>query len=330
MNGDIEFCMAEVSPFLRELFQDVIKQKNVKVFDYDDIFRNGALWYQKIVFRLYRFLPFTRKMLWTMYRQFGPEDRNSRCIFLYFGQTDEMVAKTGLIDRLRKKYPNSYHVDYFLDVAIAKRLDYEYMKKKYNKIYIMDKDEAVEMGIYYFPDIYSKNEPDIDESEEIYDVSFIGQAKGRYEQLMSVYDYLESNGLKCHFYICGVEKNDRRPRKGIVYADEFLYGDEYFDYVKTAKCLLEAMLPDTTALTSRVREAIAYDKKIISVNSKIKELEYYNDDMMFVYSKPEDIDIDFFKRPKRKYNYGGEWSPIHFFEQLERDYCEWEESEKRG
>lgn len=67
---------------------------------------------------------------------------------------------------------------------------------------------------YRLPNI---DQDDLDNS----DVFFVGANKGRLRLLLSIYDKLSNAGLKCDFFICGVEKKIKYFEKGLYIIKEF-------------------------------------------------------------------------------------------------------------
>ena len=168
----------------------------------------------------------------------------------------------------------------------------------------------------YFPPSYSKIHSTPRTEEELYDLCFVGQAKNRYHEAIAIYDRLSEHGLKCRFYILGVDEKEQKKREGIIYGNKLISEEAYFEYVASSKCLLEIMLEGTAALTARVREAVMYDKKILSNNSSLKQYKYYRPDMMQIYSSVDDIDVEFIKAEKHSYNYEDDFSPLLFLDEL--------------
>ena len=243
-----------------------------------------------------------------------------RACFIFHNPWIEYCMRSGYLKLLRAAYPDGLFVANLLDAQLAKDLDLPSVKANYDRVFIYDKTEARQMGIDYQPAPYSKLfEITSDGVEPEYDVSWIGVAKGRLAALIEVYDYLSSKGISCRFYVVGVRPGERIERPGITYGNKFLSDEDSFSYTSSSRCLLELGLPKTKALTSRVREAIVYDKKILTDNSKLLESDYYKEDMMQVYTCVNNIDTSFFKRKGKGYYYRGEFSPVSFLYRLEKD-----------
>lgn len=242
-------------------------------------------------------------------------------VFVYYNPWGEFLAESENLKILKKRYRNSLHVVLLFDVRVARGMDIRCLKNNYDRVYIYDQEEAGSLGISYFPPVYSKNFMVPPEETEEFDVSFVGHAKERMKDVIEVFDKLTAAGLKCKFYIVGAEPSMREYRDGIVYGKRYLKEKEYFQqYIIPSKCLLEIRNADIDALTARVREAVMYDKKILSNNGYLKKYKYYCENMMQVYKNVDDIDIDFFKKKKVSYHYEGDFSPVLFLEELKCVY----------
>lgn len=247
------------------------------------------------------------------------EDEPAVCI--YFNPWGGFLAKSGCLDLIRNRYKQAMHVVLLFDAIVAKTLDIEYLKNAYDEVYIYDQEMAEKFEISFIPPCYSKNFETPSEELEIYDVSFVGHAKGRLPEIIEAYEKLTAIGLKCKFYVVGVESSKQKHKDGIVYEKKYLSEEEYFhSYIASSKCLLEIANADVSALTARVREAVMYDKKILSNNKKLKNYKYYREDMMHIYENIEEIDIKFFDNKKQSYNYEGDFSPSLFLSDLEGRY----------
>ncbi len=292
------------------MWSDVKNLPNVCFYDYPFIIGKISMLYTK-----YKLFP-------PMYKYFLkkiPFNMNEKITFIYMNPWPTFMIETGILDWIKKKFRNSFHVVRLADIHTARKIDLELLKKHYDLISIYDESEAFKLGITYYPAVYSKNFKSDFDVEETYDLSFVGQAKNRYKELISIYEKAISLGLKCKFLIVGVNKKDRLYTGKIIYSNKFIDEKKYFEeFIKPSKCLLELVLEQTFALTARVREAIMYDKKILSNNKSLANHLYYNQTMMKVYNTIDDIDETFFRVPKKAYNYQNDFSPLHFLNYLEK------------
>ena len=94
------------------------------------------------------------------------------------------------------------------------------------------------------------------------------------------------------------------------YMHDFMKYDDVVGEIKASNCILEILQPNQKMQTIRYFEAIVYNKKLLTNNSNIYELPYYDSRYMKVYSKTEDIDFDWIKKKEKiQYDYNNEFSP---------------------
>lgn len=260
--------------------------------------------------------PVPKKILRILFRRLFSFPADEEVIFIYTNPWIEVSLESGLLDLLKEHYDNCYHAVLLLDVHAARKLDIESIKRGFDAVTIYDENEAKSLGVSYLPAMFSRS-PLFDPSASIeYDLSFVGQAKERYSELMKVYDRLSHAGLRCHFYIVGVPESGRKYGEGLSYGDDFLSPEESLSYLMSSKCLLEIQLHETEALTARVREAIIYDKKLLTNNQRIRELPYYRSDMIQIYENADSIDLSFFESEGGTFEYCDEYSPIRYLKSV--------------
>lgn len=248
---------------------------------------------------------------------------NDEVIFIYMEPWYILLPKLNYVYSLRLKYTKSFHVCMLSDSVVAKQLNMNELRKEFDKVYIYDFNESARFNIDYIMPVYSKNfkTPTLD--EEYFDVSFVGAARNRLSNIIELYDKLTEIGLSCRFYIVCNEKKEKVRRDGILYSKQYLKEKEYFySYVAPARCMLEIANPESTALTARVREAIMYDKKIITNNPYLKYNKYYDKNMMYIYDRDLDFGINksFVMEKRHSYCYDGEFEPINMINKINSDY----------
>ena len=245
-------------------------------------------------------------------------EENQNSIFVYFYPWIGTVAASGIIDDIRRKYNNIKHVAIFYDIQIMNNHDLSFIKKKYDLVSTYYEDEADKAGVVFIPPVYSK---EYDEAEsqinEYYDIFFVGKAKDRLKVLVEVYDKLDEEGFVCKFFIFGVPKKKQVYRDGITYINKEMSVEESYQYTRRARCLLELVPYGTSALTGRYREAILYDKKLLSNNKTVIKDKYYNPDMIHYFHDSEEIDTNFLKKPLISYGYEGDYEAINLLRGIE-------------
>lgn len=296
----------------KAMWSDAIKNDNVLYVQQPFVIKNIDKLYNKIkgTAPLFKYLLKDLKL-----------NREDSVVFVYQNPWSDFFARTKIVDYLRLRYPNSIHVVRFSDIHAARALDIDFFKKCYDYIYIYDYQEAVKLGISYYPACYSRNFEKPSSEEEIYDIAFVGQAKNRFDYLIKIYERCQELNLSCNFYIVGVNSNEQKYTDHITYSSKFIDEETYYkEYISKSRCLLELTLENTNAITARVREAIIYDKKVLSNNEDLRNYSFYNSDMMKIISSEDEIETSFFSNKRISYGYNGEFSPIGFLNQLEKDF----------
>lgn len=255
-----------------------------------------------------------------LFEKLDDTDTQEDRIFIYHNPWVSVMANCGYVEYLKKKFPNSYHVVYLIDIHAARSLNLSYLKNVYDEIFIFDKEEAKRLNINYYPLLCSKYDCLI-KNENLYsDIVFVGQAKDRLNELFKLFEKLSQYGLKCKFYISGVEKEKQKYKDQITYG-EFLSPEKAFEYLYNSQCVLELKVGDCTSYSNRILEAISYNKKILTNNPYVKENKYYNPAYIQIYDNIENIDKNFFFTDVSiNYHYKGDYSPVNFLAEIEKAY----------
>lgn len=253
------------------------------------------------------------KRLWPKMMELSNAYNNQHITYIYIG-TDilDEVIKCNIVPYLKCKNHDSKHVGYLMDIHGARRLDIDKLKRMLDIIYIFDSIEASRMGIKYYPIPFSRG--------QYSDICYVGQNKGRLEELVKIYDRLTPYGIKCFFYICNVSDKEQIHRDGIVYGP-LLDPAKSLRCIQNTNCVLELKVDGVSSYSDRVQKAIAYNKKILTNNIYLKNNRFYNKEMMCIYTNVEEIDPNFIKDSINfiSYGYTDEYSPINFLKQINTD-----------
>ena len=162
----------------------------------------------------------------------------------------------------------------------------------YDAIITFAKDDADRYGFLYSDSIPMRL-PDRDTSIPIVnDVFFVGANKGRLHKILSIYEKLTSQGLKCKFYIVDVPKENQLQDDGIIYNQRISY-DEVLKQVQASRCVLEILQKGCNYVSIKTCEAIHYHKKLLTTNVSANESGLYNDQYIQIIKKVEDINASF-------------------------------------
>ena len=258
-----------------------------------------------------------RKMAFPFYTKIDFSDDKPICFI--FATTDYPIE---YIQYLRNKYPNSKFVKLHRDLIKIAHLHSDYNEKNLNEYFDVrmsyDENEAEKFGLYHFNEIESKIDVPISSDYPLSDVFFAGKAKDRLSKIFAAYYILADAGLKCDFYLTGVPDSERKSLPGITYADHFMPYNEMLFRSINSRCMLDINQEGAVGYTSRILEAIIYNKKIIVDNEVVKDMPYFKTGYI-QYSDMRTIDPSFVTDNEEAvdYHYNGEFSPIHLIEQIE-------------
>lgn len=222
-------------------------------------------------------------------------------------------VKNGILEMLRTECPELKTIYYFSDLV---QLDKRRMKICSNReqfqadaIITYDQNDAARYKLHHFPLPFSLSKVEGENAAEDYDVCFIGRAKERYPDILSVYDELTAKGIKCHFTVVteGMKLTERRT--GIHYQKHMIPYRKYLQIENNSRCILEIVQEGSCGYTTRIPEAVFLSKRIISNNLKLKEDRFFDPSNMLIFEKTEQITASFIKNDQEIY-YSREFQEI--------------------
>lgn len=260
---------------------------------------NGPSWMQKLyhIHTAYSIneikeLPFKQVWYKRRYNQYFNNDLP--ICFIYLGG-NMLRFDGGFTDYVRKRDPRNKIVMLHWDLISKKiRYDYSIIKNKVDLAVTYDKREAEKYHIHYFQETpYSKilEAPEWVEIKQ--DVYFLGAAKDRLDKLYDVFYYLKSRGVVCKFMIAGVPSEKQIVEEGIDYIKSISYR-ENIQNVIASKCVLEIVQEGSNDITLRAKEAIAYEKRLIT-DCHTDLHDYFNPGQLIQFSDILQIDTDLVK-----------------------------------
>lgn len=124
-------------------------------------------------------------------------------------------------------------------------------------------------------------------AEKKWDLYFLGTDKGRVPLLEKLNTECKNKGLTPYFYIVG--EQGLSPSAELPYRAPISY-EENIQNVSNTTAVVDMPLKGQRGLTLRVLEALYLHRKLITFNSDVKELPFYNDNNILVCN--EDFSID--------------------------------------
>jgi len=295
-------------------YSELIALDNVRYVSTPYDFKNPLL---RIIYKIHfslrinKYIKLPFKNMWNYGYYKGDFGNKSPICFIFFHNWCEF-EKYGLIKYLHKKYPDSKMVCFFQDlIELQNGLDIYHVKNVFDLVISYDSVEAKRYNINYHPTVYSKSLVAQNDEIQKSDVYFLGAAKNRLAKIILIYQYLQSKGLKCEFYLTNVNPHDQLHYEGIHYIQQMSYQENLQHILKSA-CILEVMQENATGYTMRTWEAIMYDKKLLTNNIEVRDAPFYNDKYISIFSEITDIDIAFLNDSSNNpvdYNYKEQLSP---------------------
>lgn len=187
----------------------------------------------------------------------------------------------------------------------------------FDKVFTFDERDAREHGLQFIYSTFSTPGYLTLDTRYRSNAFFIGRGADREEELNQALSYIASNVENCKFGIVGVK--NKKYKKLIEYNKPISYKQELM-YAFNTNCIIEIVKKGQTGVTLRTCEAIVFNKKLVTNNSNIKYMPFYNPKYISVFENPKDIDIAFIKCDMNvDYKYDGCFSPMKLIELLSKE-----------
>ena len=181
-----------------------------------------------------------------------------------------------------------------------------------------DKNEASIHKMVHFNEFESKITILRSECYPESDVYFAGHIKDRLEKVLAAYHSFTEAGLKCKFYLVGVEESKRVELPGIEYGNSFIPYSEMLFHSVNSRCILEINQDLADGYTSRFLEAVMFNKKLITNNESVRNSEFFRPDYIQIVNDFSKINTDFVNNNvKVDYKYNNQFSPLHLISKID-------------
>lgn len=264
------------------------------------------------------FLPF--KMIWSNCYQLHkyPFDDSEEYVIIFLNGSLRFHFSNGYLKKVKKKHPNvklaMIMYDSFVNPAAKRSIS---MIPTFDYVFSFDKDDCEHHNLNYIYSTFSY--PDnihLDNSKHT-SAFFIGYGSGRLKLLQDTFRKITSEVQDCYFGIAGVSEKDIVDIRDVHYNVTIPYSEE-LQMAYNTDCVVEVVKEGQTGVSLRTCEAIAFNKKLLTNNVKLKEMPFYDSRFMSVFNDPNEIDIEFVKANiKVKYNDSNIFSPINILKKLE-------------
>ena len=222
--------------------------------------------------------------------------KQDNIVFIFSGRSYK-YAKCRLLKYLRRKFPNSCFLYVFSDkVELYYREDPLFSLEKLHSYFdfvLSYNDEDVEKYSLIKEPLKPYDFSDVENDEAIpqTDMFFVGKEKGRYADIISIFEKAKSRGLKCDFTILEVPLDQRLYKGEIEYEKRIPYV-EMLKRERRAKSILNIMQSGTSGITLRDYEAFGMNKILITNSNAINMLPNYSENMVI---QLENFDNEIFK-----------------------------------
>ena len=265
------------------------------------------------------YLPF--KGIWDNFFSIQPNELCSGKNYIIF-QTGVKYSPT-YIKKLKENYNTKiilYMPDTIENIGIANdKCSFEKYKKYYqiDRCFSFDPDDCKKYDMEFF-DFYSFIKTD-GLSAESTDLLYIGNYRN-YERIEILKDVINAIKGKLNYKIRlnSVPKNKMKECVGMEVNKPMEYRN-IVAYSKKTKCILEIINNGQKGNTLRFKEAVCYNKKLLTNNEAVIHSKYYDPKFIQVFRDVNEIDWEWIKKDVIvDYGYDGEFSPRNLLEAIKR------------
>lgn len=258
------------------------------------------------------------KGIWDRFSIFQQDDSKTQWVVI----TNWSIRRFSLscLKRLSEA-PNYRLVLIFLDTYSKVPAFYKkYLEKvHFDLIYTFDHRDAEEHGWLFTNSLYSQNALPQNQTLK-YDLYFVGEDKGRTDELVKIYDYLSNNGVRCFFRII-TSDSKKTSHGGLHFLNKRIEYGEILKDISISRAILEIVQDGQSGMTMRPYEAMFYDKKFLTNNKCLEQMNFFDKRYMMVFSDIDKKMVDFLKNEEPvAYHYENAYSPVKWLLKMPEDY----------
>lgn len=259
-----------------------------------------------------------KKLLINLYIKKLKIDDKQENTFVFF-DFSPLRGETLFLTLLKEKHPNVKLKFWYWNSLLywekkcetqEKYIEVKHTREKiYDEIVTYHHEDAEKNNYKYINQFYSDEiVKNISESHgHKNDLYFCGRDKNRIDLVLKVKEKMNELGLSFKFFLLKDEKKDYSYyEKKEKLSDSLLEkGIKYIDMlkdIKGSKVLLDIVEKGESGVTLRVVESLFFEKKLITNNKVIKDLDFYNSKNIFIIEDFNNIEIekDFFETDYEK------------------------------
>ncbi|MEZ9503035.1 hypothetical protein AB4154_10480 [Vibrio sp. 10N.286.51.B11] len=154
-----------------------------------------------------------------------------------------------------------------------------------------DVEDSIKYEINCYQQFYIYNcVQDVGDKKDIIDIFFLGLDKGRALYINRFLDSISSLDVNVEVYIPDLQINSTLSSEKSVIRDKLTYFQN-IEKVSRSKVILDINKGEQVGLTLRVFESLFFQKKLITNNTKVSELPFYNENNILIIDFGLPIDI---------------------------------------
>lgn len=196
-------------------------------------------------------------------------DKGKKNYFIVYGRILDIYGPA-IVEYLKSVDPKSVIICYLGDVASSFRFEIRKIKRKFNAVFSLDRKDALNNDVIFLQEPYSYIS--LEDEEKLYDVTFIGAAKDRYDKLINVYSSLLNEGYKLNFYITGISE-DKQLFKESIHYNTYLDYNDVLKQIAQSRCILEILQGGADTTTTRFSEAVIFKKNLLTNSDYLRSLK---------------------------------------------------------
>lgn len=225
----------------------------------------------------------------------------------------------GYLRRMRKRIKNAKFILYIIDPmpeeagGVWGRITQ--MQGEFDKILTAHPYNTKHYGFQYLPYIYTPPAL-VTVKQEPKDLFFCGTIDDqRYDMIKHFLEICRQKDVSYEAHLFKAEKYEKIEDKDVYYG--LIDYDENVSKALYCNCILEIVRENFVGFTQRYYEAVVFNKKLLTNNPNIKELEYYDERFIQYFETIDGIDWDWVKEVcEVDYGYQGDFSPEKWEERL--------------
>ena len=158
-----------------------------------------------------------------------------------------------------------------------------YLKKHFDVV-SFDFSDAEKYGLRYKNTVCRYPKKIIQDSDITTDIYFVGQDRGRYEILNSLYEKFNAMDLKCEFLVIRDETSPIT-ENSLKFSECWVSSEENQLHISKSRAVLDIPAKWQHGLTQRTLEALFQERKVITNNTWIEKEKLYTKENIFVFDK---------------------------------------------